>query len=105
AIFLDGGLEAARGFVLGHWDELLSERAAAPGVLDFKTRLQEALALDGRLPEYETEGFGPDHERYFDATVACDGEILGRGTGTSKKRAEQEAARAALDAIGADPDA
>jgi ribonuclease-3 len=105
AIFLDGGLGPSRRFVSDHWDDLLAERAAAPGVLDFKTRLQEALALDGRLPEYETEGFGPDHERYFDATVACGDEVLGSGTGTSKKRAEQEAARAALDAIGAAPDA
>ncbi len=105
AIFLDGGLEPARAFVVGRWDELLAERAAAPGVLDYKTRLQETLALDGRLPEYRVEGFGPDHERSFSATVACGGEILGSGTGTSKKRAEQEAARAALDAIGAGPDA
>ena len=105
AVYVDGGLESARAFILERWEDLITERAAAPGVLDFKTRLQEVLAVDGLIPEYVVEGTGPDHERSFTAGVGCGGEILGSGEGTSKKRAEQAAARAALDAIGTGPDA
>lgn len=105
AIFLDGGLVAAADVIRDRWDDLLTERAAAPGVLDFKTRLQEVLAVDGRMPEYLVVGEGPDHRRHFTASVWCNGEVLGDGEGSSKKRAEQAAARAALDALGSPPDA
>ncbi|MCJ7726688.1 MAG: ribonuclease III [Acidimicrobiia bacterium] len=102
AIYVDGGLEPARALILSRWADLITERAAAPGVLDYKTRLQEVLAVDGRLAEYQVDGSGPDHERVFAAEVRCGGDVLGSGRGTSKKRAEQEAARAALLVLGAD---
>jgi len=102
AIYLDGGLEAAGSLILREWGGLLADRAAAPGGGDYKTRLQEVMAVAGDMPEYELEGSGPDHQRYFTAVVKCGGLILGTGGGTSKKRAEQEAARAALEAL---PDA
>jgi len=105
AIFIDGGLAAATAFILRHWDDLITARAAAPGVLDYKTRLQEALAVDGLIPEYETDGTGPDHQRHFSATVGCAGDVIGSGEGTSKKRAEQAAARAALQALVSGPNA
>ena len=100
AVFLDGGLEAARRAVLARWRPLIAERAALPGERDYKTRLQEVLARDGRLPVYDVSGSGPDHSRVFDAVVRVDGEVLGRGSGSSKKRAQQAAARAALEARG-----
>lgn len=105
AVYLDGGLAAARALVLREWGSRLAERAAAPGSLDHKTRLQEVLAARGEVPEYEVEGSGPDHHRRFAAVVRRDGDVLGRGEGTSKKRAEQAAAAAALQALGAAPDA
>ena len=105
AIYVDGGLEPARAFILGRWEHLITAHAAAPGVFDFKTRLQEVLAVDGMVPEYVVEGFGPDHQRHFSASVGAGGETLGSGEGTSKKRAEQAAARAALDGIGTGLDA
>ena len=100
AVFLDGGLAAARRVVLARWRPLIAERAAVPGERDYKTRLQEVLARDGRLPVYDVIGSGPDHSRVFEAEVRVDGEVLGRGSGSSKKRAQQSAARAALEARG-----
>jgi ribonuclease-3 len=100
AVFLDGGLAAARRVVLARWRPLIAERAAVPGERDYKTRLQEVLARDGRLPVYDVVGSGPDHSRVFEAVVRVDGEVLGRGGGSSKKRAQQSAARAALEARG-----
>lgn len=66
---------------------------------DHKTRLQECLqAVHGRLPEYLlTQVAGPDHDRIFSIEVRFDGKLLGSGQGASKKRAEQQAAAAALD--------
>lgn len=102
AIYLDGGLEPVRALILSRWGDLIIERASAPGVLDYKTRLQEVLAVDGRIPEYSVQGSGPDHDRLFMAEVRSGGELLGSGEGTSKKRSEQEAAREALRSLGAD---
>src|SRR5438445_13193075 len=64
------------------------------GDRDYKTSLQELAAQDlGRLPEYRVEERGPDHEKEFTATVYLAGREFGRGTGRSKKEAEQRAAR------------
>ncbi len=100
AVFLDGGFDPARSFILGNWEDLVAERALAPGERDYKTRLQEVLARRGTVPEYSVGGIGPDHAREFTASVLVDGSTLGRGTGSSKKRAEQEAARQALTTLG-----
>jgi ribonuclease III len=99
AVYVDGGLDEVRGLVDRLWGESFEERAKSPGVKDYKTRLQEVLARDGRRPEYQTEGSGPDHQRVFTAGVGVGGALLGQGSGRSKKEAEQEAARAALDAL------
>lgn len=100
AVYLDGGLAVAERVVLAHWTPVISRRAAAPGERDFKTRLQEVLARDGDHPEYRVTGTGPDHARTFTAAVVVAGRTLGEGTGSSKKRAEQAAARQALAGLG-----
>jgi ribonuclease-3 len=107
AVYLDGGIEAAGRVVLAHWAPLIADQMAAPGERDYKTRLQEVLAQRGQTPSYVAEGEGPEHARVFFATVAAGGRVLGTGTGTSKKRAEQTAARHALDTLGSEdgPDA
>lgn len=94
AVYLDGGLEAARAMVL----RLIGD-CSDQGVNDAKSALQEYLQGRGRpMPVYETIAEeGPPHERIFTVVVRIDGTATGRGAGTSKKRAEQEAARAALD--------
>jgi ribonuclease-3 len=99
AVYLDGGLESASRVVLRLMEERIVEKARQPGLKDYKTRLQEVLAKDGRLPLYATTGSGPDHERVFVSTVSVDGHALGDGTGRSKKEAEQGAAEKALEAL------
>jgi len=72
--------------------------ASAPGELDFKSRLQESLQSGGGPPPvYELAGSdGPDHDRTFHIEAIYEGRVLGRGSGRSKLRAEQRAARNAL---------
>ena len=97
AIYLDGGYGPAEALVLRLWVPLINDRATAPGRLDYKTRLQEALAQRGVHPRYEINEAGPDHAKVFTAELWVNGELLGKGEGSSKKRAEQAAAK---DAIG-----
>jgi len=99
AVYLEAGLEAAAQVVLGLWGARIDDRAKRPGLKDYKTRLQEVLAKDGRRPDYLSEGSGPDHERIFVATVEVDGVLLGTGSGRSKKDAEQGAAEQALKTL------
>ena len=89
-------MEAAGGVIMKHWEALIREKATSPGRLDYKTRLQEVLAARAETPEYEVEGEGPDHARVFSATVGVGGVLIGRGSGQSKKEAQQAAASEAL---------
>ncbi|MBT8198829.1 MAG: ribonuclease III [Acidimicrobiia bacterium] len=100
AVYVDGGYQAAREVVEGHWADLIIERASSPGERDYKTRLQERLAQEGRRPEYVVEERGPEHSKVFSAVVIVEAEVLGEGEGTSKKRAEQAAAASALSGNG-----
>ena len=102
AIYLDGGLDPASRAVLDLWSDKVAERSREPGVKDYKTRLQELIARDGRRPVYEVEGTGPDHDRRFSARVTVEGEVYGTGEGRSKKEAEQEAAARALESLSRD---
>lgn len=101
ACYLDGGWDAARTLVLDHLGERIAAAAAGPGAGDHKTRLQERVVhMHGQAPRYEVVGSGPDHDRRFTARVYVAGDLLGRGTGRSKKDAEQSAARAAWKVLG-----
>jgi ribonuclease III len=96
AVFLDGGWDVARRTVLALLGDRIISAASGPGGQDFKTRLQELVAQRYDLPPaYLLEERGPDHDKRFSATVLVAGEALGRGEGSSKKQAEQEAARSA----------
>lgn len=99
AIYLDGGFEPARRVILELWAHRVAERSKEPGVKDYKTRLQELTARQGRRPVYAVVGAGPDHDRRFSATVSVNGTEYGSGEGRSKKAAEQAAAAKALDAL------
>ncbi len=96
AVYLDGGLDAARGMV----HRLIGD-CTETGENDPKSALQEYLQSKGHpSPTYETLGEeGPPHDRVFTAAVLLEGKETARGKGTSKKRAEQEAAAAALNII------
>lgn len=100
AVYLDAGYPVARRIILTLWEERVMGKAISPGRRDYKTRLQEMLAADQLRPHYAVEGSGPDHARVFEAVVSVDGDEWGRGTGRSKKEAQQEAARHALDQRG-----
>src|SRR5580765_6293252 len=99
AIYLDGGVDEARQFIRREFHSLLEE-ARQHGVFgqDFKSGLQELVQARNRpLPEYRLVGtLGPDHQKRFEVEVVVGGESLARATGSSKKDAEQAAARLAL---------
>lgn len=101
AVYQDGGLEAARGVALELLETALGERVEIPERRDSKTALQEsAQASGGSLPEYRhVAEEGPDHQKRFHVECWIDGRMLGAGNGSTKKRAEQRAARAALAAL------
>ncbi len=104
AVYLDGGIEVVREVVLRLFGPRIRAAIDAGGRnQDHKSRLQEVLAAetDANL-EYAFEADGPDHARQFTVTVTADGRELGIGIGRSKKQAEQQAARAALELL-ADP--
>jgi len=96
ALYLDGGYATAANITLRHVAEEIDRRAHAPGVEDFKTRLQEVLAKNGTRPDYRMSDEGPDHDKVFHAEVMVDGRLIGAGSGGSKKAAEQAAAEKAL---------
>ena len=98
-VFLESGFDAAEEVVRAHWCPLIDERASAPGLRDYKTRLQERLARDELVPVYTVSDSGPQHAKTFAASVSAGGNMLGEGAGTSKKRAEQAAARGALERL------
>ena len=102
AVFVDGGWVAALAAVERLLGPDIDRAARAPGVEDYKTRLQEAVAQQGgRPPRYKLSETGPDHDKRFTATVVLDGEVRGEGSGSSKKQAEQDAAREAWTRMGA----
>lgn len=103
AIYLDGGLEPVRQFLRR---ELAAgiEEARRPDYFgrDHKSRLQERLQALGRpLPSYRVASeVGPDHRKLFLVEVVVGDDVIAHGSGRTKKEAEQEAARAAMDALG-----
>ena len=96
AVYLDGGFEEARRMVA----RLIGD-CSETGENDAKSALQEYLQARGKsMPVYRTvDEKGPPHERVFTCAALIDGQEIARGEGTSKKRAEQEAAGAALKII------
>ena len=102
AVFLDGGVRAARSFIGREFGESITSARERRGKgHDAKTALQELLQARGwELPRYEPSGrSGPDHARVYEVTVYVQGEAAGRGEGSSKKTAEQDAARRALGTL------
>lgn len=98
AVYLQHGLETARGVVLRLFADLLDAAPRRGAGLDWKTSLQELAAAAGYgAPEYRLAEDGPDHEKTFQATVVLAGREMGNGTGRSKKEAEQQAAAAAYE--------
>lgn len=96
ALYLDAGYETAARVTIDQLAGEIDGRAHEPGRGDYKTRLQEVLAQDGRQLDYVISDKGPDHDKVFQAEVLVDGVSVGAGSGGSKKAAEQAAAQEAL---------
>ena len=98
AIFLDGGLEPAKKFIIKNLVDAIEVATKHIGQKDYKTVLQEILQKNGNVHiEYQiVKENGPDHDKNFTAQVKCNGKILALGNGKSKKLAEMEPARQAL---------
>jgi len=102
AIYLDGGVEPVRAFIVREFRPLLEDvRRHGVAGQDYKSTLQELLqSRDLPLPEYRlVSTLGPDHNKRFQVEVVVRGDALADATGPSKKEAEQEAARVALEKL------
>ena len=102
AIYLDGGLEQARKFILRfavpHIDRLMTEQVTE----DYKTALQQIVQQEqGEKLEYVLVGEeGPAHQRTFTMEARLNSNVIGKGRGSSKREAEQQAAKEALTLFG-----
>jgi ribonuclease-3 len=102
ALFLEHGFEPIEEAVVDAFHERI-EYALTTHV-DHKTELQEALARAGKAVSYAVlDVQGPPHDRSFTCAAVVDGKEAGVGSGRSKKAAEQEAAREAIEALGLEP--
>ena len=96
---MDGGFAAASDLV--HRLILSDIPAEHPRNVDYKTVFQERVQQQkNQVIQYELTGeSGPDHAKEFQVEVRLNGTVVGQGSGSSKKRAEQEAARSAMEAL------
>lgn len=106
AIFLDGGLEAARKFILDHMDDAIRQATASQHQFNFKSHLQQwAQRVHSSTPSYELlDEKGPDHSKCFEVAVSVAGRQFPSAWGPNKKDAEQKAARLALVEVGELPE-
>ncbi|MFI5358852.1 MAG: ribonuclease III [Halanaerobiales bacterium] len=101
AIYLDKGIEQARCFIIKHFKEKIEKVEKGEYIQDYKTILQEIIqkeSLTGPVYDVIRED-GPDHNKLFTVQVKHQGRLLGIGKGYSKKEAEQNAARVALESL------
>ena len=98
AIYLDGGMEAVKPYILRFIKDAVKREASFK---DNKSLLQEEIQkVKGNILTYEEVGEeGPDHDKTFIFKVSLNGEVIGEGKGKSKKEAEQNAAGSALEKI------
>lgn len=101
AIYLDAGIEEAEKFIIQNLKEAIEKATKNVGMKDYKTVLQEKLQHNGNVNiTYEIiKESGPDHNKTFTAEVSYNGKVLATGTGSSKKAAEMQAAKLALEEI------
>ncbi len=101
AIFLDQGLDTTTDFILRLFNAEMQKVISYGSGVDYKSQLQELIQIkQAQTPVYHlVEAAGPDHDRRFTVEVRVGDTVLGRGSGKSKKRAETEAARSALEQL------
>lgn len=98
AIYLDGGFETAKGFVIDNMSEMIEQLTENESDMhNCKSELQELLQKDCRTVTYKTlSEKGPEHSKVFEVAVMVNGKVIATGVGASKKKAEQNAAEKAL---------
>ncbi len=101
AIYLDGGLEKARGFITPFFKDA-AKAGEAIDFRDYKTQLQEIIQKnpEERVNYVLVDESGPDHKKSFTVELRLNSNVIGKGTGRSKKIAEQMAAKQALELMG-----
>ena len=101
AVLVDQGLDAAKGFILRILGSEMERAIEDKLVADYKSRLQQIIQSGRKItPVYRTvEEVGPDHAKVFTVEVLAGASILGQGSGRSKRAAEMEAARKALESL------
>jgi ribonuclease-3 len=101
AIFLDGGMDEARGFIMRMLEERLDEAVLTGDFRDYKTVFQELTQERySEIPEYRlVKEDGMDHKRTYTFQVHVNKELFGTGIGSSKKQAQKEAAKAGLNKL------
>ena len=99
AMYIDGGLEVVNNFIIKNLKEEIEFATQNVGQKDYKTVLQEILQKNGNVHiEYKIiKESGPDHDKSFVAEVLCNKKVLASGSGKSKKHAEMEAAKLAIE--------
>ena len=99
AIYLDSGLESTEKFIIENLIEPIEIATKNVGNKDYKTVLQEKLQIHGNveIKYYITKESGPDHDKEFESKVECNGKVLGKGKGKTKKESEMMAAKAAIE--------
>jgi ribonuclease III len=102
AVYVDRGMAVVTDILEALFEDRVRERVESGGRYDAKTALQEVVVRDhGGFPSYRVASSGPDHDKHFTAHVYVDSELFGVGEGRSKKEAEQNAAREALERLDA----
>ena len=101
AMFMDGGLEPAKSFIIENLSEEIENASKDVGQKDYKTVLQEKLQINGdvKIEYIIIHEKGPDHDKTFEAEVRCNNKKLATGIGKTKKQAEMKAAEKALEII------
>lgn len=101
AIYLDGGIVAAKNTIELIYEELLDQDVSSLDSLDYKTILQELTQeTHKKTPKYEVvQESGPDHKKLFEVVCVLGDDVLGYGKGASKKRASQTAAQNAFNQL------
>ena len=101
AMYLDGGLEPAKSFIINNLKDEIKIASQNVGQKDYKTVLQEILQQHGEVDiEYKIiKESGPDHNKEFEAEVIYNKKVLALGKGRSKKLAEMEAAKYAIEGL------
>ncbi|WP_026074002.1 ribonuclease III [Acetivibrio cellulolyticus] len=101
AIYLDGGLESAKSFVLSQMEKFIDDSIKGEIFMDYKTQLQEIIQKnnDQKVTYEIIDEKGPDHSKIFVSQVKLDDKVIGVGEGRTKKEAEQMAAKTSLKKI------